>query len=286
MQNMKETEPQGFYPMAAPRFEMVPITVEMALNLLAGQVNIRPISKSVVERYARDMRNGNWKLSGYISTTSDGVLLNGFHRLHAVIESGTSTLMIRYINAPADTLETEDGGAKRTFAHVLNGKGVISAGKVAAMAAAGWKITNGQWNRVEPTNAEKAAWLEARPHAHELVKLSDRIFKMVKGKSSCTGAVMAEAVDAGWDLQSITAFVDDVVSGVTAFPGNPAIAYRNAMTRALVNSNTHLDKSAHRAYFAKALDAYLQGRQLSKLSWRGPTTSRPEPMPRITPKTA
>ena len=49
----------------------------------------RPLDLVRVKQYAKEMQAGLWRdLSRYIEFTEEGDLINGQHRLHAVIESG------------------------------------------------------------------------------------------------------------------------------------------------------------------------------------------------------
>lgn len=55
----------------------------------------RPLSMTTVKSYAADMKAGSWILNHQgIAFDEDGVLIDGQHRLHAVIESGCSVPML------------------------------------------------------------------------------------------------------------------------------------------------------------------------------------------------
>jgi len=75
------------------RIEWVKVTPDVAKRLLGinydKQRNIQP---SRVDAYARDMANGNWNplASGTIQISSDGKVIDGQHRLLAVIKSGAT----------------------------------------------------------------------------------------------------------------------------------------------------------------------------------------------------
>jgi hypothetical protein len=59
------------------------ITLEIAERLLQANSLNRRISGPVVERYARDMKAGRWKLNGQtIKISSRGRLLDGHRRIH------------------------------------------------------------------------------------------------------------------------------------------------------------------------------------------------------------
>lgn len=70
------------------------VTPELAASWLESNTQNRSMSKVTVERYANDMKNGNWALNHQgIAFDSDGVLVDGQHRLQAVVKSSTQVKM-------------------------------------------------------------------------------------------------------------------------------------------------------------------------------------------------
>lgn len=77
------------------RQEVVWMTPEMARALIErGNPNQRAISRYTVRRYAKTMRAGQWEYAtSPIDLDGAGMLVNGYHRLHAVIEANMPVLM-------------------------------------------------------------------------------------------------------------------------------------------------------------------------------------------------
>lgn len=74
------------------------ITPEQAQAYLDNNAKHRPIKDKKVAEYMAQMQDGAWKLNGKaICFDSTGRLLNGQHRLSAVVRSGVSltTLVVR-----------------------------------------------------------------------------------------------------------------------------------------------------------------------------------------------
>ncbi len=99
-------------------------------QLTESGVTQRKRRKGMVTRYARDMRCGGWKLTHQaIAFGPNGDLIDGQHRLAAVVESGCSQefLTVRYQSggASAAALATTDIGGKRTVAEVLSISGTL-----------------------------------------------------------------------------------------------------------------------------------------------------------------
>lgn len=74
---------------------VITVTPEMAKEFLRGNSSNRQLSKSTVNMYARDMREGKWKLGGQgISISETGRLLDGQHRLNAIIQANVPVTML------------------------------------------------------------------------------------------------------------------------------------------------------------------------------------------------
>jgi hypothetical protein len=71
------------------------ITPDQAKRYLSLNNNNRPLRTGLVEQYAREMRDGNWKLTHQgIAFNSDEILLDGQHRLAAIVQSGVAVQML------------------------------------------------------------------------------------------------------------------------------------------------------------------------------------------------
>jgi hypothetical protein len=100
------------------------VSPAMALAMLAGNVGNRQIRRAVVAQMAQDMRNGAWVLTHQgVAFAPDGRLLDGQHRLHAVVAAGVSVPMTVARNVPPDTFALMDGGGvsagKRALRDIL-----------------------------------------------------------------------------------------------------------------------------------------------------------------------
>jgi len=80
--------------------ERVKITPKMAMDLLEHNTLNRPLSDGHVKRLAQQIIDGKWKYNGdTIKVSKDGAILDGQHRLWAVIEAKRpiETVIIRGI---------------------------------------------------------------------------------------------------------------------------------------------------------------------------------------------
>ena len=104
------------------------ITPEIARQMLIHNGANRKLRQPRVEKYANDMRNGNWHLTGQaITFAKDGKLLDGQHRLSAVILADTPVDFL--VVTDADSVATYDCGLSRSIADqlYLSGCNYVSA---------------------------------------------------------------------------------------------------------------------------------------------------------------
>lgn len=96
-----------------------------AHNWLSGNMHNRHVRLSHVRRLAYAMKQGEWELNGEtIKFNGAGDLIDGQHRLLAVIEADTTVEFVVVRGLEKIAQETVDQGAKRTFADVLRLRGV------------------------------------------------------------------------------------------------------------------------------------------------------------------
>jgi hypothetical protein len=81
----------------------------------------RSVGWSAVEAFANDMRNGNWKLTHQgICFDAEGRLIDGQHRLHAIVAAGVAVNMMVLTNKHAQFSDPLDRGRQRSVATVTN----------------------------------------------------------------------------------------------------------------------------------------------------------------------
>jgi hypothetical protein len=97
----------------------VQIDPETAMVWLRRNKLNRKVSQTAVARYARDMAAGNFPYTHQgIAFDKNGQLLDGQHRLHAIIQSGCTIPMQVTVNMPPEVRIAIDQGKSRTVADV------------------------------------------------------------------------------------------------------------------------------------------------------------------------
>lgn len=147
--------------------EILAINPALAEKLLGHNVNNRGIRRRMVVTYARDMEAGLWRLAGSpIVFAADGTLLDGQHRLLAVIESGCTIEFLVIYGVERAAQPVLDTGAKRSFADVLAMRGHSNNTTLAAITkqAAMWDPEDGlKTADFTPSSGQLLAFLDTQP---------------------------------------------------------------------------------------------------------------------------
>lgn len=102
------------------KMEIATITPDVAREWLNTNVQNRPVKDTTIQRYAEAMKSGQWELNGETIKFSDkGVLLDGQHRLRAVVQSGVTIQSYVIHGLPSGVFDTIDTGATRTVSDLL-----------------------------------------------------------------------------------------------------------------------------------------------------------------------
>lgn len=117
---------------------ITPEKAQVYLNMSGGNRNI---SQVVVDRYAKAMKNGDWKLNGdSIRFDIDDKLIDGHHRCYACIKAGVpfQTFVTRGVGS--DVFATIDCGRHRNVGQLLTIKGVKNYIVVASSMTIAYKL--------------------------------------------------------------------------------------------------------------------------------------------------
>lgn len=102
------------------RFATEVVDAAKARALLAKNVRNRPLNAATVTKYAADMGRDAWALTGdTIKVGRSGCLLDGQHRLEAVIKANAAVQLAICYDVPDDSFDSIDVGRVRKSGDVL-----------------------------------------------------------------------------------------------------------------------------------------------------------------------
>jgi hypothetical protein len=112
------------------------ITPEIAKALLERVKNNRPLKEPNIARLVQAMKSGAFKFNGdAIRISKAGYVMDGQHRLHAIIRSGITCECLFVNSLDQDVFATMDIGAKRTASDTLAVEGEVNTRNLAAALA-------------------------------------------------------------------------------------------------------------------------------------------------------
>src|SRR4051794_38653242 len=162
--------------------------------MLAANTSNRPLSKSTVRAFAEAMRRGDLQVTHQgIAFDNHGVLVDGQHRLAAIIEADLPVEMTVFTEVEPDTFDVLDTGKRRNAADVMAIEGEKSTTLLAAMVRTVWLYHNrpdASWSggSAAVTNHQIMQTLEAHPRIREFVPVGERIATETGMIKSAAGA--------------------------------------------------------------------------------------------------
>jgi hypothetical protein len=164
---------------ATPTVQIIEVDPATAESWLAKNPNNRNLRKPVVDSYARDMLAGNWMLNGEtVKFDQSGKLIDGQHRLSAVVTADVTVPMVVVRGVDADVMDTVDVGAKRTYADALKLQGEDNTTTLAAVVrrAVMWQRgARTNTGAVRPTAREMNTFIDANPQIRTSAELAARL---------------------------------------------------------------------------------------------------------------
>jgi hypothetical protein len=217
------------------------ITPEDAAMLLQTNVNNRKLSRRRVEMYANDIKRGMWKLTGDTiklaknPKTGEVRLIDGQHRLHAIVSAGMPMQTVVATGLNEDAFSVIDRGKTRTYNDVLSMSNIKNSNTVASVLRpiialdAGLNPYGNGMELVTPEDVVNYA-----QENDEMIQWAvNRSFKMrerVSG-SGTAWAMFMYLLAQKHGVKMAEAFTESVLSGVGYREGDPRAALRNWILR-------------------------------------------------------
>ena len=93
---------------------------KQAIHWLENNSRNRAVKQSHVDRLARDIIENRWRLSHQgIAFDTRGLLLDGQHRLWAIVEANRPVLLRVFFNEPAENKQVMDVGERRSNLDIM-----------------------------------------------------------------------------------------------------------------------------------------------------------------------
>lgn len=259
--------------------EVVTLTPADAKKILdCSNTHNRVMRPKAVAEYARDMASGRWAQNGEaIKFDRNGVLLDGQHRLAAIVASGVPVAMLVVTGLAPETQETMDSGRKRSTGDALGLRGEHNATVLASVARRVWMWEHGNHRfsgGTTPTTAECTALLNERPELRRSAEIAVRVHYTFRYlPQSITGA--AHHIFSRISQEDAVWFFARLGDGAELPVGHPVLTLR---TRIMTDraAGKHVADGRLMAYLVRTWNAVRDGESLTRLQF-GAESAMPMP---------
>lgn len=265
---------------------LVRVDPQLATEWLAKQNRNRKVSRADVDKYAKDMAAGRWVAIPGENTIKfaddNGELVNGQHRLMAIMESQTVIELWVDFSFPRHLVPLIDNGRRRSASDVLSMNGISNSTNIAAAASLVLRYErhkNNVWSgfRFQPTKAE----VEDEVFTHQGnyiagLHLADQLRPISKGKhiTRTPYTSLCVLVDRhSPNAELLSEFHYGLRTGANLEEGDPRLALRTAnVNKVWGGSQVHLFGCL------KAWNAWIEGAEMRMLKTGSPKYL---PMPEV-----
>lgn len=272
------------------------ITPEVAESYLEANSDNRSKDLNNQAVISGDMNAGAWndQNPAAIVFDADGRLADGQHRLSGVVETGRTIWMMVVRGVSPDVYLTMDSGKGRTFKDSVQKNGYKNYTTLAALVkgALAYK-RSGSLKNIDRKSSHSAYQAFLESDEARLVRLASWSRLITDRKTGLAVDLSAKQVgvlrfaleDAGAKSEDVEFFFDALAGRVDA--PQPVQLLKKRLAQMFSSRRTKKARVPAEYKFAiaiKAWNAYIDGQELSQLSWR-PGGKRPESFPEIKPAT-
>ena len=262
--------------------EILDVSPELATEWLTHNTSNRPLSKGTVQQLAARIQRGEWQLTHQgIAFDEDGVLIDGQHRLAAIVKADIAVPLTVTYDVPRTAFTVMDTGRKRTGRDTLALVGEANATHLAA-ALRGLHlylhVPNSAWSGGSSVTSNDQLLVMLGKHPG----IRDALQHGIALNRACRITVTAATIgwyittDARPDIDQ-SSWLEGIVTGALLESGDPRLTLRNTML-SLASGKAHRrrdDSREHLLYYLKSWNAWVEGRSM-KLLRRSPNETMPK----------
>lgn len=249
--------------------EFILVTPEMAAVWLASNNSNRTLRPYKVNDYIRDIQADRWTFSNDgICLAEDGRLLNGQHRLTAIIESGKAAWLLVIKEMPPEAMVAMDRGTVRTTADLLKLDGYKNHSALAAITRFIIVVDSGRVygdnKNARATDGEIEEFIAANPIVERIASYAST----VKAHIDCPPQVLGTAY---WLIQqvngtSLTEFFFDQLASRENEPTGSAVLALDSRLRSIHRDRTKIDRRDMLRLIVNAWNHYAVDSRVSMLT--------------------
>ena len=252
------------------RFSDIAVVVpDMAHILMEMNTNNRPVHKMALSRYAEILTAGDWILTTEsVSISYQGVLLNGQHRLLAIIASGVPALITFWFGCEPEEFNVIDQNGVRVAQDLIAHQGLNHAAERGTLARHVLRMeTHERAQHAQKVNA-KATAMTQEPGTIVALLQGERLYhrKVAPRSSAMLGYYWIARHTAHPDR--MPTFWDGLISGSYLPEKSLVLRLRDWLLSAASVKNKQDRTAKEAAAMIIVWNAWLQGhRRMPDLNW-------------------
>lgn len=252
------------------KVEVVNVTPALAERWLQSNLHNRPVRQMLIDKYARDMANGAWAMTGEpIKFDTSDRLIDGQHRLFAVVQSQAVVQMLVLRNVAPEAQLVMDTGSSRTASDALAFSGHHYTALTAAAARLAINYDAGNMSDARGSalravsHSEVVAYVEENPLLVEMSHQTSKSWRRIP----CPGSVIVFTAYKCWSINpdATLAFFDDLADFRADGPGDPRYALLRRFQTA-IETRERMSQTQRADAIFRAWNAHRAGRRLTKIA--------------------
>jgi len=250
--------------------EVRTIDADIASSILKKNPNNRKLSNNHVRFLAKQMTDGLWKFDGQpIRLDRYGRLLDGQHRLNAIVTSNTKQEFLIVTGLHEDTFKTMDTGKNRSAGDVLSIEGYKYHNELSFIAKFIINFDNGsraQAGNGRISNSEVLSWVEKNPTLESVLRQAESFkdsFSNVLTRSFISSLIL---LFNRYNVIQSEDFMRRLCTGLDLEPNSPIFILRKKLIADKISKST-LPRTEKLALIIKAWNFYRLDKKIKVLRW-------------------
>ena len=260
------------------------ITPQLAQEMLKKNTNNRNVSNAKVKQYSREMKNGSWMedTGELIKISENSVIMDGQHRLLAVVDSNKSICFHLATGIKEDRFNVLDTGKSRSAADIFKINGVKNATTISSILNLYNNVYINKSKGNKPTDYQVLRPQELLNMYHErpaywqsVFAFADKMYNKFQKIWNKTEIALFKAMLDHIDGGLSEDFIAQICEGVNV-DMNCIVLLRNKLIMDKTNTKTKTPASQRRALVIKTWNAFYTGKDLKLLRFTSESEKYPE----------
>ena len=257
-----------------PKFEVHDITPDMAKTILTYRnKNNRKYRYNQIGKLSEAIEKGEWKVTNQgLAFDKEGNLIDGQHRLAAVLQTRKTVPMMVATNMDASIFDVVDTGSKRSTGDALDilgsEEGRVVSGAIKTLICYN-KYPDKTWSGTaiqQPSTSEIVKIYEERKDEIEallsVIRKKHKNFKCFAPSLGLTFSILL--LDVGWSDVQIWEFWDCVTLGANLPPHSVILSFRNQLADPHFRKRHYGTQRYMLNAFIKCFNSYITNESMEK----------------------